>query len=372
MTPPRRTLCGAVDIKGWSGRPVPEQIRAQQSLVTVVRCACREAGLPEEIVQNSGDGVLIMPPGDIDESTAIPDLVRGMTTALRQENRLLSEAARIRLRLALSSGMVATGPTGFSGPAIIECFRLLDSPPARAALTDFAQAELAVIVSDYLYRDVIQHGFRDLRAEDFWSVRSTLPEKSFTANAWVWVSDRTGGSPPEVATPAEETPARPPGLPDEITKARLALDEGRPREALALLDAIAPTSGVERSALLDVKAACLISLGEHRRAVADLEEILRLEPIPSPATLLRLGRAHLQLGNVQVARHTFRYLIDRAPMEPEAYLELGRLERQAGRGAAAKGCLAEAARLLPANGLLAVLVDELLELPIADVDTDNG
>ncbi|MEO5876501.1 MAG: hypothetical protein ABIS86_17980, partial [Streptosporangiaceae bacterium] len=90
MTRSRRSLCGAADIKGWSSRLVPEQIRSQQALVDVMLAACREAGLPEEIVQSSGDGVLIMPPSDIDESTVIPDLVQGLQKALHRENRLLA------------------------------------------------------------------------------------------------------------------------------------------------------------------------------------------------------------------------------------------------------------------------------------------
>ncbi|GAA3230985.1 hypothetical protein [Actinocorallia longicatena] len=201
MSLPRRALCGAADIKGWSSRLVPEQMRAQQSLVDVVHAACREAGLPEEILQNSGDGVLIIPPSDIDETRVIPDLIRGMTMALRQENRLLSEAARIRLRLALTSGMVTPGPAGFGGGTVIECFRLLDSKPAKAALEDYPSADLAVIVSDYLYRDVIRHGFRDLRADSFWATRSEIPEKDFIADAWLYVSDRKGGPGPSEPCP---------------------------------------------------------------------------------------------------------------------------------------------------------------------------
>ncbi len=189
----RRSLCAGLDIKGWSGRLVPEQIRAQQALVSVALGACREAGLPEEIVQSSGDGVLIMPPSDIDESTVIPALISELEVALWQENRLLAEAARIRLRLALTSGLVTPGPAGFNGTAVIDCFRLLDSPPVKSALEDFPNAQLAVIVSDHLFQDVIRNGYRSLRAEDFWRVRSTLPGKGFSMDAWLYVSDRAGG-----------------------------------------------------------------------------------------------------------------------------------------------------------------------------------
>ncbi|MEV5749767.1 tetratricopeptide repeat protein [Actinoallomurus sp. NPDC052308] len=365
MALPRRALCGAVDIKGWSGRPVPEQIRAQHSLVTVVHEACREAGLPEEIVQSSGDGVLIMPPSDIDETTVLPDLVRGMTTALRQENRMLSDAARIRVRLALTNGIVATGPAGFSGPAVIECFRLLDSPPAKAALVDFPRAELALIVSDYLYQDVIRHGFADLRPEDFSNVQSTLPEKSFTANAWVWVSDRTDGRRAPTTAPAEPEGTRP-ALPHEVAEARTLAATGHARDALRLLSAFQPADETEVLALLDVRADAYLALGRPEGAVKDLEEILRVRKEPSPTALLRLARAYAQAGDAEMARQTFGYLLDHDPMAFEAHLELGRLERQADRYAVAKDHLTEAARLLEPQGPLAVLIEELLELPLPE------
>ncbi|MFI6497930.1 tetratricopeptide repeat protein [Nonomuraea typhae] len=334
---------------------MPEQIRAQRSLVTVVHAACRAAGLPEEIVQSSGDGVLIMPPSDIDETAVIPDLVRGLTTALRQENRLLSEAARIRLRLALTNGVVAPGPTGFSGPAIIECFRLLDSPVIKTALVDFPAAELAVIVSDHLYQDVIRHGFRDLDAEDFWRVQSIIQDRGFSATAWVWVSNRAGGG----ATPSADS-AKPGG---EVAEARALADQGRFREAVRALDAVAPSGVTERMALLDVRADCMIAIGDLEEAIRDLEELLRIGTSPSSSALLRLGRAQLSLGDAQAARLTFKKLI---PREPQAYVELGRLERLAGRTAAAKDYLAAGAELLDDGGPLAALTRELLELALPD------
>ncbi|WP_181019575.1 tetratricopeptide repeat protein [Nonomuraea typhae] len=335
---------------------MPEQIRAQRSLVTVVHAACRAAGLPEEIVQSSGDGVLIMPPSDIDETAVIPDLVRGLTTALRQENRLLSEAARIRLRLALTNGVIAAGPTGFSGPAIIECFRLLDSPVVKAVLVDFPAAELAMVVSDHLYQDVIRHGFRDLDADDFWKVRSTIQDRGFSATAWVWVSNRTGGEPAPSTDQAEGG--------GEVAEARSLADQGRFRDAVRTLDGVTPSGVTERMALLDVRADCLIALGDLEDAIRDLEELLRIGPGAPPSALFRLGRSQLGLGDTQAARQTFKKLIDHTPREPRAYLELGRLERLAGRNAAAKDYLATGAELLDDGGLLATLTRELLELPL--------
>ncbi|MFI0370818.1 tetratricopeptide repeat protein [Actinomadura sp. 1N219] len=407
----RRSLCAGLDIKGWSSRLVPEQIRAQQALVGVALAACREAGLPEEIVQSSGDGVLIMPPSDIDESAVIPALVSELEVALWQENRLLADGARIRLRLALTSGLVTPGPAGFNGTAVIDCFRLLDSPPVKAALDDFPRAQLAVIVSDHLYQDVIRNGFRSLSPEDFWQVRSSLPGKGFSMDAWLYVSDRAGGpavvpsgptSAPDAAAhaaphvapdasrgedPVARSAAGPVAGPaGHVAQARALLAEARPQEAMRLLDEVSPDGREEWSALLDVRAEALMRLGEYERARLDLEELLgmRVDPVvpPGPSALLRLGRCRAALGAVQEARQTWLFLLEHRPSSVEAYLELGRLERRAGRYATAQSFLVEGLRLVrgeprgmdpaTADRLLDGFLRELAALPVLDDTEDDA
>lgn len=320
MTTARR-LCLAADIRRWSSRKVPEQIRAQQSLAEVVRAACRAARLPEEIAQVSGDGVLLLAPTGIDESVVIPAFVHGLTVALAQDNRMLADTARIRLRLALTAGSVSDGETGFSGQAIIECFRLLDSAPVRTALEDYPNADLAMIVSDHLYQDVIRHDFGSLRSEDFWPARSVV--KDFFGDAWVCVSDRTAG------------PERPAGRPASRS------GEGAFAKADALTDA-----------------------GDHAAAAELLERQLREQPgLERAGALLRLGRAHHRLGDSRAARHTWKYLLDGHPSS-EACLELGRLERREDDVRLARGYILQGLAIARREGdPLEALVDELLLLP---------
>jgi hypothetical protein len=177
----------AVDIKDWSHRPAPEQARAQQALATVVRAACAAAGLPGEFAQVNGDGILLIAPSGIDETRVIPVFIRALHDALRRENRMLSPGARIRLRTALTEGMIIPAPTGFAGLAVTECFRLLDSPPVRQALNHHPDADLAVIASDILYRDVIAHGYHGLEPTSFQSADCSIPDKGFRAQAWICI-----------------------------------------------------------------------------------------------------------------------------------------------------------------------------------------
>ncbi|QKW38299.1 hypothetical protein HUT06_33395 [Actinomadura sp. NAK00032] len=379
----RRSLCAALDIKGWSSRLVPEQIRAQQALVTVAMAACREAGLPEQIVQSSGDGVLILPPSDIDETAAIPALVAELEVALRQENRLLAEDARIRLRLALTSGLVTPGPAGFNGAAVIDCFRLLDSPPVKDALDDHPAAQLAVIVSDHLFQDVIRNGFRSLRAEDFWRVRSSLPGKGFAMDAWLYVSDRSGGpdrAPSGTAGAPDSAAEAAAAPPDGVARAWAVLERGRPQEAVRLLAGVATDDREGWAALLDVRAEALMRLGEFERARIDLEELLGVQddPVapPSPSALLRLGRCNIALGAVQEARQTLLFLLEHVPSSAEAHLDLGQLERRARRFATAQSHLLEGLRLIREQArkaepgaqerLLDAFLRELSALPVID------
>jgi hypothetical protein len=182
-TAARTALCGAADIKAWSGRPAAEQIFAQGDLVGVMRAALRFARLPERIEQVGGDSVLIVPPSGIDESVVIPDLLEGLRLALRERNEVLVPSARLRLRFALTRGLVVPGPAGFGGDAVNACFRLLDGPPVRAALDERPDADIATIISDGLFRDVVRHGFGGLRPEEFREVRCELPGKRFAETA---------------------------------------------------------------------------------------------------------------------------------------------------------------------------------------------
>ncbi|WUH98630.1 hypothetical protein OHR68_34780 [Spirillospora sp. NBC_00431] len=326
----QRRLCIAADIKKWSTRKVPEQIQAQQSLATVTRAACRAAGLPESIAQTQGDGVLLLAPAGIDETAVIPAFVHALTVALEQENRMLAESARIRLRLSLTTGSISDGPTGFGGAAIVECFRLLDSAPVRTALDDHPNAHLALIVSDHLYRDVIQHDFGSLRSADFWPGRSVV--KDFAADAWVAVSDRTGG------------PDRPPSEPEppEVT--------GEPSPPPAFTEA-------------DI----LCAAGDHDGAAEVLNRFLREQPGRDvPGALLRLGRVHNLRGDSRAARHTWRYLLE-THERSDACLELGRLEHRDGDSALARTYLLQGLRIARREKEpLEPLVDALLELPPAD------
>lgn len=273
---PTRVMCVTVDIEGWSKRLVPEQLKAQEVLITVLDEACRRAHLDRELWerQGSGDGEVALLPSGIDETSAIAELILGTATALRQANRSLNDANRVRLRMAFGSGLVFYGVNGFAGAVVIETCRLLDSPPVREALTHYPRADLAVIVSEHLYREIIVHDFHALRSEEFWQATAKIDSKGFNQDAWVYVSDRDGGPEPqgerEVIVPVPRPPV-PAGVGTPLSGEEITglLDRWRHRNAAG--DAPSPDDTL---ASADRSRAA----GEFRKGARGYADVLEADP----------------------------------------------------------------------------------------------
>jgi class 3 adenylate cyclase len=184
---PAVRLCLAADVERYSRFNDAEAWRAQARFIEALSDARAHAGLTESDVdlQESGDGQFaVLPPG-LDESVVIPNLVAGLSIALRHTNADLNEHARLRLRVALHRGMLKPGVNGWIGNSAIAVNRLLDSAPLRTALAQEPSADFALIVSNTLYRDVIAHGYHGLAPELFRESTVDIPAKRFTEKAWI-------------------------------------------------------------------------------------------------------------------------------------------------------------------------------------------
>jgi hypothetical protein len=182
-------LCFAADIEQYSRFRTPEAVRAQQRLTEALARARRHAGIAEDRVetQESGDGQFVVLPTGLDESEVIPALVHGFRIALAEANADLNERARLRLRIALHRGHIERGANGWAGVSAVGVHRILDSAPARAALTSHSDTDFVLIVPDSLYQDVIAHGYGLLRPEAFTRVDVEIPAKNFVDRAWIYV-----------------------------------------------------------------------------------------------------------------------------------------------------------------------------------------
>ncbi|MFE3017578.1 hypothetical protein [Streptomyces sp. NPDC059256] len=192
-----RRLMFAVDVERYSRRHDTQMPRIQRDLWRAVRGACTASGIDWHTCgrQASGDGYLLVLPVGVDEPRTVDRLLRGLTFALHAANsdpNRPDDLLPTRMRASLHQGLTREGHSGFLGTAVVELFRVLDSPPLRTALRESDRADLAVAWSDPLYRDLVPHAYLGLDERSFECVRVDLPEKEFTSRAWIRLHPRPG------------------------------------------------------------------------------------------------------------------------------------------------------------------------------------
>ncbi len=132
--------------------------------------------------EDRGDGMIIIVPLDFHTSVLVSPLLDWIKHGLDRHNKLSSEIAQIKLRIALHIGDVCWDGRGLVGTAVNHVFRLLDAPALKAALSAPGTC-LAFIASARVYEDVIRHGPGlvdpgDYRQED-------VRVKETTATGWI-------------------------------------------------------------------------------------------------------------------------------------------------------------------------------------------
>jgi hypothetical protein len=194
-----------LDVEGWGARPAPLQGEAQGRLLRITgrvlaRCGLRlafggegrEPGDVECEASGTGDGLNAMLPADTDPTVVLPVLIRAFAAELAADNAA-NAADRIRMRMAVSIGLVEEGAVGFSGPLITEISRLVNSAVLRGELSAEPAADLAVAVADAVHSMIIKPGYPGIPAAQFRQARVT--EKEFSGIAWIWISTRQWSMP---------------------------------------------------------------------------------------------------------------------------------------------------------------------------------
>jgi hypothetical protein len=184
-----------LDVVGYSVRAVPQQQEVQRRLRALVDATLDECDLKldPEIVdyQWTGDGVNAVLPADLDPTATLPVLIRSLAAALGADNA--RSADRIRIRMAVSVGLIERGATGFTGQLIVDINRLVDSAPLRAALSEAPAADLAVAISDPVYIMMIRPGYPGIPRGQL--TRVNVVAKEFSGPAWLWLSARQWSEP---------------------------------------------------------------------------------------------------------------------------------------------------------------------------------
>ncbi|MFE3659776.1 hypothetical protein [Streptomyces sp. NPDC059165] len=181
-----------VDVVGYSDRDATGRSALQRRLDRLIHEVLSDLGfdLAQVNHQRNGDGINVVLPLRTDVTRALPGLVNSTEARLRQDNDRHTD--RMRLRMACDAGTFTAGANGYEGEAVLGFCRLLDSPPLRDALAPHRNAELGVLISTFLYGQVLAPGHPGLDPGDF--TRVTAVVKRFQADAWLYTSPAAGAT----------------------------------------------------------------------------------------------------------------------------------------------------------------------------------
>jgi class 3 adenylate cyclase len=159
----------AIDIEDFTRLPAAEQARAHDDLEDAISKAAASAALGRETWyrQGRGDGELAVLPADADGLSVVADYPRQLASELAEINRSPDRGPRLRVRMALHHGTVYPGRFGPVGKGPIAVSRLVDAMVLRQMLRQRTDLDLALIVSDAVYNEVVQSRFHELDPKMF-------------------------------------------------------------------------------------------------------------------------------------------------------------------------------------------------------------
>ncbi|MEU5436134.1 hypothetical protein AB0G73_22535 [Streptomyces sp. NPDC020719] len=179
--------CIAVDAQAYSRRNDRRQSEIQRDLPQLLDRAARGAGLDRAQwqIQRKGDEQLAVRPLDGTEPRLVDDYVRHLVAELREYNAQRVPEARMRLRAVIHQGLVELAENGFAGSAVVATARLLSARQLYDALAAHPDADLALLLSDDVFRSTVAGGHTTLSTDDFTHVAVRV--KEYEAMAWLRV-----------------------------------------------------------------------------------------------------------------------------------------------------------------------------------------
>lgn len=170
-----------VDIIGFGHRGAEDKEELQRRLDALVGRVIADLGITRKDTTGdvAGDSTVVFLPVGTPSPHAVPRMISAMAERLGRDNQRHRD--RMRLRMAVGSGMVGQGPLGFTGELVVDLHRLVDSVVLRQAVRDHEHTDLALLVTHTLHDEVIRPGYLD--REDFTEV--AVKTKEFEATAWL-------------------------------------------------------------------------------------------------------------------------------------------------------------------------------------------
>jgi hypothetical protein len=177
----------AVDIAEFTRPDRDDDVRMfmREELYRILERAFDGSGTPWASCfrEDRGDGVLVVVPPDIAAAGIIDPLPERLRGLIRRHNHVSSAAAHFQLRVAAHLGPIDHDEHGFVGTDVDFLFRMLEARPLRHALASTG-ADLALIVSDYVYRNIVSRHPSLVSPAAFSPVRFQV--KYTRARAWIY------------------------------------------------------------------------------------------------------------------------------------------------------------------------------------------
>ena len=178
----------AVDIVAFTRPDRDDDIRLHlhEELYKFLEKAFDDSGIPwaDCCWEDRGDGALIVVPPGIAFRGIIDPLPERLRSLVRRHNHRSCRAAGIQLRAAAHIGPVDHDGHGFVGSDVNLLFRMLDARPFKRTVAATG-AELALIVSDYVYSSLVCRYPSLVSPEAFQTVR--FQAKQTRAKAWTYL-----------------------------------------------------------------------------------------------------------------------------------------------------------------------------------------
>ncbi|MDQ0845763.1 hypothetical protein [Streptomyces sp. V1I6] len=129
--------------------------------------------------EDRGDGILAALDPGVPPTLMVGTWLDMLFQSLREHNA--GSADRLRLRIGMNAGPVLDDGRGLVGRAVDVAARLCDSPVARRTMELAPGSDLLLVVSDWLYANVVAEGGRYVEPETYRSARVRLKETDETA-----------------------------------------------------------------------------------------------------------------------------------------------------------------------------------------------
>jgi hypothetical protein len=191
-TPPGiRRLCVAVAAEEFPDAGTMAQQSVRSRISAALLDAWSSAELDRVLVNahRTGDIEVALLPVGIDEPRVIPALIGALAQTLRHVNAGQDDGARIRLRMAIHEGITILTAEGFTGQAVGRVCQLAGSQPLRAALAAERGADLAVLLSDQVFTDLIQFSHVGLSRSQFRRAEVGAPAAGCPDAGWIFVPE---------------------------------------------------------------------------------------------------------------------------------------------------------------------------------------